>query len=174
MLQLQYLCVNIIRGIFYNEYKLNSGGIFMKRKYEKPMAFEEVFAAENYCTTACYKIACIIHSNPELKYGYMWENHSYSTKPDDHRGNNGSGCLNPNLNRILVNGKKVSVEEFSEHGGGANGGNDCMAGGVDWTENETPKPGTIVYWHTSRNNGTKGWNHYGVVEATDSSHPNHS
>lgn len=33
----------------------------MKRKYEKPMAFEEVFAAENYCTTACYKIACAIH-----------------------------------------------------------------------------------------------------------------
>ena len=37
----------------------------MKRKYEKPMAFEEVFAAENYCTTACYKIACAIHSNPD-------------------------------------------------------------------------------------------------------------
>lgn len=97
----------------------------MKRKYEKPMAFEEVFAAENYCTTACYKIACAIHSNPEPSYGYQWKNHSYSSAEKDHRGYKGSGCLNSNLNRILVNsdGTLKSVEEKSEYGGGANGGN---------------------------------------------------
>ncbi len=77
------------------------------------MAFEEVFAAENYCTTACYKIACAIHSNPEPSYGYQWKNHSYSSAEKDHRGYKGSGCLNSNLNRILVNsdGTLKSVEE---------------------------------------------------------------
>lgn len=106
----------------------------MKKKYEKPMAFEEVFAAENYCTTACYKIACEINSNPEPSYGYQWKNHSYSSAQKDHRGYKGSGCLNSNLNRILVNsdGTLKSVEEKSEYGGGANGGNDWMAGGFDW------------------------------------------
>ena len=115
----------------------------MKRKYEKPMAFEEVFAAENYCTTACYKIACAIHSNPEPSYGYQWKNHSYSSAEKDHRGYKGSGCLNSNLNRILVNsdGTLKSVEEKSEYGGGANGGNGWMAGGFDWASGSL-EPGT--------------------------------
>lgn len=147
----------------------------MKRKYEKSMAFEEVFAAENYCTTACYKIACAIHSNPEPSYGYQWKNHSYSSAEKDHRGYKGSGCLNSNLNRILVNsdGTLKSVEEKSEYGGGANGGNGWMAGGFDWASGSL-EPGTTVYWHTTRYHGSRGWNHYGKIEAADSSHPNHS
>ena len=87
----------------------------MKRKYEKPMAFEEVFAAENYCTTACYKIACAIHSNPEPTYGSdKWRNSLYSSRQKDHLGNGDSGCKNPNLNRILVNSDgSFKVEEYS-------------------------------------------------------------
>ena len=126
----------------------------MKRKYEKPMAFEEVFAAENYCTTACYKIACAIHSNPEPSYGYQWKNHSYS-------------------NQIMKNNIVIRVEEKSEYGGGANGGNGWMAGGFDWASGSL-EPGTTVYWHTTRYHGSRGWNHYGKIEAADSSHPNHS
>lgn len=147
----------------------------MKRKYEKPTAFEEVFAAENYCTTACYKIACAIHSKPNPPYGYQWKNRSYSSNRTDHLGNGDSGCQNPNLNRILVNsnGSLKSVEEYSEYGGGADGGNGWMAGGFDWASGSL-KPGTTVYWHTTRDNGQRGWNHYGVIEAADSSHPNHS
>lgn len=148
----------------------------MKRKYEKPMAFEEVFAAENYCTTACYKIACAIHKNPNPPYGPLWKNESYSSRPDDHQGYNGSGCLRADLNRILVNsdGTLKSIEEKSEFGGGANG-SDWMAGDLDCAKGPL-KPGTIVYWHTTRNYGYKvrGWNHYGEIEAADSSHPNHS
>lgn len=145
----------------------------MKRKYEKPMAFEEVFAAENYCTTACYKIACKIHSDPNPVD--HWTHHEYSSRQNDHLGNGDSGCKNSNLNRILVNsdGKLKSVEEYSEYGGGANGGNGWMAGGFDYA-NGSLEPGTTVYWHTTRDNGTRGWNHYGVIEAADSSHPNHS
>ena len=152
---------------------LNKGEIFMKRKYEKPMAFEEVFAAENYCTTACYKIACAIRSHPNPPD--HWENPLYSSARKDHLGYKGSGCINSNLNRILVNsdGTLKSVEEKSEYGGGANGGNDWMAGGFDYA-NGPLKPGTTVYWHTTRDNGSRGWNHYGVIEAADSSHPNHS
>lgn len=146
----------------------------MKRKYEKPMAFEEVFAAENYCTTACYRIACKIHENPNPVD--HWTNHKYSSKQTDHLGNGDSGCKNPNLNRILVNsnGTLKSVEEYSEFGGGANGGNGWMAGGFDWASSKSLEPGTTVYWHTTRYNGRRGWNHYGVIEAADSSHPNHS
>lgn len=147
----------------------------MKRKYEKPMAFEEVFAAENYCTTACYKIACAIHSNPEPTYGSdKWRNSLYSSRYKDHLGNGDSGCKNPNLNRILVNSDgSFKVEEYSEYGGGANGRNGWMAGGFDWKSGPL-EPGTTVYWHTTRDNGTRGWNHYGKIEAADSSHPNHS
>lgn len=144
----------------------------MKRKYEKPMAFEEVFAAENYCTTACYKIACKIHSDPNPPD--YWTNHSYSSAQKDHLGYKGSGCINSDLNRILVNSDgSFKVEEYSEFDGGANGGKGWMAGGFDY-KNGPLEPGTTVYWHTTRNNGRKGWNHYGVIEAADSSHPNHS
>lgn len=146
----------------------------MKRKYENPMAFEEVFAAENYCTTACYKIACKIHKNPHPPDGNRWKYKFYNSKQADHQGNNGSGCLNSNLNRILVNSDGTfNVEEYSEYDGGANGGKGWMAGGFDW-KNGSLEPGTTVYWHTTRNNGLKGWNHYGVIEEADSSHPNHS
>lgn len=149
----------------------------MKRKYEKPMAFEEVFAAENYCTTACYKIACAIHSEPNPPLGYKWKNHSYRTNREDHLGAaDGSGCLNSNLNRILVNddGTLKSVEEKSLHGGGKDGGDGWMAGEMDWPDNTFLKPGVTVYWHTTRENPHRGWNHYGVIEPADSSHPNHS
>ena len=147
----------------------------MKRKYEKPMAFEEVFAAENYCTTACYKIACAIHSDPNPPLGKEhWKNPLYNSDKRAHQGYRGSGCLNSNLNRILVNsdGTLKSVEEKSEYGGGANG-SDWMAGGFDYASGPL-EPGTTVYWHTTRDNGRRGWNHSGVIEAADSSHPNHS
>lgn len=145
----------------------------MKKTYETPMAFEEVFAAENYCTAACYKIACAIHSKPNPTYGDQWQNHNYSSKQHDHLGNGDSGCKNSNLNRILVNsnGTLKSVDEYSEYGGGANGSNGWMAGGFDWA-NGPLKAGTTVYWHTTR--GNRGWNHYGVIEEADKSHPNHS
>ena len=51
--------------------------------------------------------------------------------------------------------------------------NGWMAGGFDWKSGPL-EPGTTVYWHTTRNNGQRGWNHYGRIEAADSSHPNHS
>lgn len=147
----------------------------MKRKYEKPMAFEEVFAAENYCTTACYKIACKIHEDPHPEY--HWTHKEYSSRLDDHLGDQGSGCINPDLNRILVkDGTLISIQEKSEHGGAANGGNGWMAGELDYPKNSHLEPGMTVYWHTTRNNNgfINGWNHYGVIQSADSSHPNHS
>lgn len=148
----------------------------MKRKYEKPMAFEEVFAAENYCTAACYKIACKIHL--DLSHDNHWDHPQYNSIPSDHQGYEGSGCLYSNFNRILVDddGTLISVQEKSIHGGGAKGGDGWMAGELDYPKNSQLIPGTTVYWHTTRNdNGRiRGWNHYGVIERADSSHPNHS
>lgn len=148
----------------------------MKRKYESPMAYEDVFAADNYCTVACYKIACNIHKH-ELP-ATSWYKHSknYKYRKQDHSGWNGKGCLTADLNRILVNsdGTLKSVEEYSEHGGGANGGNGWMAGEFDHANSQYLKPGVTVYWSTYRADSNTGWNHYGTIQEADKNHPNHS
>lgn len=147
----------------------------MKKVYKKPMAYEEVFITENYCTVACYKIACNIHNHEIPKES--WHKHQdYFYDKSNHSGWNGRGCLSADLNRILVNsdGTLKSVEEYSERGGGANNGNGWMAGEFDHADSNVLKPGVTVYWSTYRADRNTGWNHYGTIQQVDPNHPNHS
>ena len=130
------------------------------------MAFEDVFVTNSYCdnssVVACYGVACLISQNKPHEKHWTHTGNNYDEWPNSHKGYNGRGCLTEDLNSVRVdkNGQ-IHVYEWSETDGSATGGKGWMAGDYDWSPSNKLQDGMIIYWHTSRNNGTKNWNHYG-------------
>lgn len=81
-------------------------------------------------------------------------------------------CGDASANRVITDDGGVfqSVGEFNGEQGWLNGGLDyiCQMDG-----NHTVDPDDVIFWHTNASDGRR-WNHWGVVQQQDPSHPNHS
>ena len=142
----------------------------------RPMIIEECFVSnENIANSvmACYKIACKV-GRPN-KYATDYSNGPYWTA-DEYGGvwheKSGTGnCSDANSNRVLSNGMASgsSIQEYRQDR------KKWLDGKID---NILPNqdgivgPGATVYWYTKDDN--RRWNHKGVIQAVDASHPNHS
>ena len=144
----------------------------------RPMVIEECYVSNEsiaYSVTACYKIACNVGGpkyegqrdysngpgwNNNNEYGGVW-----------HESSGTGNCSDANSNRVLSNGivSGSSIQEFRQDR------NKWLDGKIETiTLNQYGEvgPGATVYWYTKDN--TRRWNHRGVIELADASHPNHS
>lgn len=144
----------------------------MKKIYGQPMAFEERFIADNYCTSACYKLACDVGpGKPDGSNGPYWHEHEHGGVTHSPSGTRGT-CADPSANRVITgNGglyTGTQVGEQNKNQGWINGGIDHI---IDVNGNDIADTGDIIYWHTS---SWGRWNHRGTIGKVDPSHPNHS
>lgn len=144
----------------------------MKKIYGQPMAFEERFIADNYCTSACYKLACDVGpGKPDGSNGPYWHEHEHGGVTHSPSGTRGT-CADPSANRVITgNGGLYTGTQVGEHNkdqGWINGGIDHI---IDVNGNDIADTGDIIYWHTS---SWGRWNHRGTIGKVDPSHPNHS
>lgn len=145
-----------------------------KRKYETPVAAAELFMADNYCTSACYYIAC--------DYGVAGGDQtfvSYAPKdlivngvaiPSDKRHDdyhtkrsNHSGCGWETSQVVTTDSKgrvlglyEVNVKDYKT---------------LDATV--VLQTGKTVYW-TTQVGDSRLWSHKGTITSKQSSHPNMS
>lgn len=124
----------------------------MKRMYEKLMAYEEAFVANEY-VAACYGLACSVGFGNSGDKGNKWK---YDEKGSVfHEDDFVSGtCTDASANRVITNDGSVvkSVGEYNKDQGWLDGGFD--------------------YWGQSFVD--RRWNHYGILAPLDSSCPSHS
>lgn len=147
----------------------------MKKMYEKPMAFEEAFVADEY-VAACYYLACERGS-----HGWNGNNDKWGGIPESRYkvshssiGTKGT-CGDKTANRVITDNGDIfkNVQEHNGQQGWING-EFC---GYDNNDNDHPElsPGDTVYWSTfSNETPPRRWNHYGTLELADANHPNHS
>ena len=126
-----------------------------KRKYETPVAAVELFMADNYCTSACYYIAC--------DYGVAggdqtFVSYDYHTKRSNH-----SGCGWETSQVVTTDSKgrvlglyEVNVKDYKT---------------LDATV--VLQTGKTVYW-TTQVGDSRLWSHKGTITSKQSSHPNMS
>lgn len=143
-----------------------------KRKYETPVATADLFVADNYCTSACYYIAC--------DYGIQGgDNKCYAPKdlvvdgiaiPGDKdkgdfhtRRSNHTGCGWETSQVVTTDSKgkvlglyEVNVQNYKS-----------LQGTVILQKGKT------VYWTTQVGN-SRLWSHKGTITSKQSSHPNMS
>ena len=135
----------------------------MKRKYERPMAFEETFMTNEY-VAACWGVACSIDSANKVDKDHPTVNHTA-----DHCG------LDTNQH-IYTNSKGVAVSMIEEGTDGL--GNLTCNLYTDSTYRyskrySSVKPGDYIYWTTTSSDG-RTWHHQGSVKSTYKNRPNHS
>lgn len=147
----------------------------------RPMIIEECFVSnENIASsvTACYRIACNVGGPPyegalDYSNGPGWNNH-----PEYggvwHESSGTGNCSDPNSNRVLTDGM-ASGSSIQEYRADRKENDRWLYGQI---ENIIPNqdnivgPGATVYWYTK--DDKRRWNHYGVIQPADASHPNHS
>lgn len=143
----------------------------------RPMIIEECFVSnENIANSvvACYKIACEVGrpNNYATDYsngaGWNWNNEYGGVW---HESSGTGNCSDANSNRVLSNGmvSGSSIQEYRQDR------NKWLDGKIETiTPNQDGKvgPGATVYWYTKDDN--RRWNHKGVIQRVDASHPNHS
>ena len=134
----------------------------MKKMYEKPMAFEETFVADEY-VAACYFLACKRGSdkwdgNADKwggvdEYGYGV---SHSPLGTPHT------CGDKTANRVITDNGGVfkNVQEHNSQQGWISG---TYYGYDDNDDNGKLSPGDTVYWCTYSGNKGRRWNHYGTI-----------
>lgn len=142
----------------------------MKKMWSEPRIAVQEFVPNEY-VAACFKLACGRGSDPSLPYGSHWQtgergNVSHSTIGTPHT------CGDASANRVITDdgGFFQSVGEFNGEQGWLNGGFDYI---LQKDGNNTVDAGDVIFWHTTASDGRK-WNHWGVVQQQDPSHPNHS
>lgn len=147
------------------------------RTWIRPMIIEECFVSnENiaYSVVACYKIACNVGrpNNYAKDYsngpGWNWNNEYGGVW---HESSGTGNCSDANSNRLLSNGivSGSSIQEYRQDR------NKWLDGKIETiTPNQDGEvgPGATVYWYTKDDN--RRWNHKGVIQRVDASHPNHS
>lgn len=147
------------------------------RTWIRPMIIEECFVSnENIANSviACYKIACNVGrpNNNDTDYsngpGWNWNNEYGGVW---HESSGTGNCSDANSNRVLSNGivSGSSIQEYRQDR------NKWLDGKIETiTPNQDGKvgPGATVYWYTKDDN--RRWNHKGVIQRVDASHPNHS
>lgn len=123
----------------------------MKKMYEKPMAFEEAFVADEY-VAACYFLACERGSNGWTgnadkwggvrEYGYGV---SHSPLGTSHT------CGDKTANRVITDNGGV-FEKVQEHNGQQGWISGTYCGYDDNDHNNKLSPGDTVYWCTYSGN----------------------
>lgn len=142
----------------------------MKLNWIEPSIKIENFQPDEY-VAACYKLACGRGSDSSFPYGKHWDTPEQGNVSHSKIGTPNT-CGDSNANRVITDDGGVfqSVGEL-------NGEQGWLNGGLDYTlqndGNSTINPGDVIFWHTNASDGRK-WNHWGVVEQQDPSHPNHS
>ena len=142
----------------------------MKRKYEKPMAYEEVFLADNYCVSSCYYLACDygksggntgLHINANRDY---WGQPGDSSFKENHtKRNDGSGC-GWEKNQVIRKSTNGSSQVYEINAQGIKEDLLCTI---------LKEDGKTVYWTTTNNGRT--WSHKGTYTTLkNTNHPNMS
>ena len=155
----------------------------MKKMYEKPMAFEEAFVADEY-VAACYFLACERGSNGWTGNADKWggvREYGYGVSHYAEYGRNVSHsplgtantCGDKTANRVITDNGGV-FEKVQEHNGQQGWISGTYCGYDDNDHNNKLSPGDTVYWCTYSGNKNRRWNHYGTLEQADANHPNHS
>lgn len=148
------------------------------RTWIRPKIIEECFVSnENIANSvmACYKIACEVgRPNGNNSYDYsngpQWSGKEFGRVWHESSGT--GNCSDANSNRVLTDGmvQGSSIQEHSSDLGWINGKIDTIELGTD----NKVSPGDVVYWYTKTTDGKRRWNHKGVIQVLDASHPNHS
>ena len=147
----------------------------MKKMYEKPMAFEEAFVADEY-VAACYFLACKRGTDGWDGNVAHWDYHAEYGRNVSHSPlGTANTCGDKTANRVITDNGDIfkNVQEHNGQQGWING-EFC---GYDNNDNDHPElsPGDTVYWSTfSNETPPRRWNHYGTLELADANHPNHS
>lgn len=143
----------------------------MKLNWIEPSIKIENFEPDEY-VAACYKLACQVGDSKTPQYGDLWKRPEYGGVSHSPSGTIGT-CADANANRIITNDSGVitSIDEHNNQQGWISGGLDRW---IDVNDDNICNPGDIIYWHTYSNDKKRRWNHWGIAEATDPSHPNHS
>lgn len=153
-------------------YNIKKGEVVMKKMYEKPMAFEEVFMADEY-VAACYYLACERGSN-ELNVDLSkWRNIPEKGQVSHSPLGTSHTCGDKTANRVITDNGGV-FKNVQEHNGEQGWISGTYYGYDDNDNNKKLSPGDTVYWCTVSGNKDRRWNHYGTLEQADANHPNHS
>lgn len=145
-----------------------------KRKYETPVATADLFVADNYCTSACYYIACDygIAGGDKTHTSYAPKdliidglsipgdkgNNDFHTKRSNH-----TGC-GWDTSQVVTTDSKGKVLGLSE---------------VNVQDYKTLdativlQKGKTVYWTTQVGN-SRLWSHKGTITSKQANHPNMS
>lgn len=162
------------RFVIYEIIDYIKGVIIMKRKYESPMAYEQIFVPNEY-VSACFYLACEREKRPDLVKLNRWQQNEFGIGVDHAKDYKKNSCTDPNASRIISDSGLLSdaqVGEYNWNQGWITGGiDDCIH--KDAKSNKL-KAGDIIYWHTLSTNKTQRWNHVGTLKAEDPKNPNHS
>lgn len=147
-----------------------------KRRYESPRAIADYFVTDNYCTSACYYIACeygIKGGNNTFSSYAPWQGLNVngvripadSTRNEYHtKLNNHTGCGWADNQVVTVEGNCVTaINEINADGK------------KSYTGQILTQQGNTVYWTTiGGDNNDRVWSHKGTIETKAANHPNMS
>lgn len=117
----------------------------MKRMYEKLMAYEEAFVANEYVAT-CYGLACSVGFGNSGDKGNKWKYDEKDSVFHEHDFVSGT-CTDASANRVITNDGSVvkSVSEYNKDQGWLDGGFDYWD---DRNNNGIVDTKDGIYWHT--------------------------
>lgn len=134
----------------------------MKRKYERPMAFEETFMTNEY-VAACWGVACSIESANKVDQNNPWVDHKAK-----HCGLETNQHIYTDSNGVAVS----MIEEKTDRLGNLTCNLYTDSSYRDSKPYSSVKPGDYIYWTTK--SGHRTWHHQGYVKPTYKNRPNHS
>ena len=134
----------------------------MKRKYERPMAFEETFMTNEY-VAACWGVACSIESANKVDQNNPWVDHKAK-----HCGLETNQHIYTDSNGVAVS----MIEEKTDRLGNLTCNLYTDSSYRDSKPYSSVKPGDYIYWTTKI--GHRTWHHQGYVKPTYKNRPNHS
>lgn len=144
-----------------------------KKMWREPSVEVQEFVPNEY-VAACFKLACQRGPENSLTYGSHWDSHERGDVSHSAIGTPNT-CGDASANRVITDDGGVfqSVGEFNGEQGWLNGGLDEI---LQMDGNNTVDPGDVIFWHTNASGkfDNRKWNHWGVVQQQDPSHPNHS
>lgn len=129
----------------------------MKKMYEKPMAFEEAFVADEY-VAACYFLACKRGTDGWDGNVAHWDYHAEYGRNVSHSPlGTANTCGDKTANRVITDNGGV-FEKVQEHNGEQGWLDGTYCGYDDNDNSNTLSAGDTVYWSTFSENKDRRWN----------------
>lgn len=149
-------------------YNIKKGEVVMKKKYERPMAYEESFVANEYIT-ACWGVACSIDAANEVDHDHRWQGVYHQA---EHCGLATNQHISTDSNGIAVSMREDNTDGLDKFKKGLI----CTLYTDDSYKTKrdysTVHTGDYIYWTTKAD--TRTWHHQGRVQTTYQNRPNHS